>query len=156
MKTLLTVAIIALAVVGLVFGWFYIYGPCGTNVVGRSISELQNADSRYADAFQVASTSSRAEFAGSISRLQKIEQATGRIHVPACLEPAKIIFVKGMQEGIAGLTASSRQSEVAKGHLHSSTSLLKSGTSELVTISECAPFCITNRNPASPRVGKLP
>jgi len=114
MKTILTVAIIALAAVGLIFGWFYLFGPCGTKVVRQSISELQNANFKNADAFQIASSSTGTTFSGSISNLQKIEQTTSPIQVPACLEPAKAIFVRGMQEGIDGVTTSSRQRAVAK------------------------------------------
>ncbi len=147
MKTLLIIAVIALIAVGLVFGWFYFYGPCGTKVVKLSVSELDAADVAYVHAFQAASSSPALSLARPITNLQTIESTTNKIIVPACLGPAKRIYVKGMQEGIDGLIAFSRKntSLVVNGHIHSSISLLDDAATELTIISECAPFCKTNR-----------
>jgi hypothetical protein len=153
MKTLLIIAIIALITVGLIFGWFYFYGPCGTKVVKLSVLKLKEADLKYVETFQAASSSSRPSLSDLISHLQKIEWTTNRLMVPACLEPAKKIYIKGMQEGINGLIAFSRKNagSVVNKHISSSVSLLDYAATELITISKCAPFCKTNRQVAGNR-----
>jgi hypothetical protein len=150
MKTPLIVAVITLLVVGLVFGRFYFYGPCGTKVVELSVSELKEADLKYVDTFQAVSSSSRPSLSSPVGDLQKIEWTTGQLVVPACLEPARKIYIKGMQEGIDGLIAFSRKNatSVVNKHISSSMSLLDYAATELITISECAPFCKTNRQAA--------
>ena len=149
MKTLLYVALIVLIAVGIIFGWFYLYGPCGTKVAAQSISELEIADSKFVKEFQAASSLSRVSLSGPISHLQEVKQTTGQINIPACLKPAKAIYLKGMQEGIDGLSAFARKNadSVVNGHVKSSMVLLDYAAMELVTISKCTPFCKTNRDP---------
>ena len=154
MKTLLNVALIALIAVGLIFGGFYLYGPCGTKVVAQSVSEFEMADSKFVKEFEAASLLSRVSLSGPISNLQEVKRTTGQIKIPACLGPAKTIYLKGMQEGIDGLSAFSRKKadSVVNGHVNSSRLLLDYAASELITISKCTPFCKTNREPEIPEI----
>ena len=141
-----------LVVIGIVFGWYYNYGPCGTQLVKKATLELYDNTDKFFDAYKVAKSTSRIALSNPISDMQEIERNTRLIEVPACLENSKDLLATGMQNYTDGLIAFMGQADETDVNLYIATGdlYISATTNEVNYISECVPFCIMDpekRNP---------
>jgi hypothetical protein len=152
LKILIPLILLALLVLGLAFGWFYFYGPCGVQPVKEAMYLLEQTLEKFDDANALASSTSRINLAGPIGDLQSIKRETDALVVPTCLGKSKTLLVKGMQSNIdAFLAFSSQESDTQVSSLLSNAKQqFALAIQEMKTINACAPFCQSDPYDAAP------
>lgn len=143
------IGLIALVVVaGAGFGWYYFLGPCGVNKVKAAKTEFSDLISEYQDAMDVASSTPRISLSGPIGKLQDIKRKVDDIEFPACMEAAQRFTVAGMEKSIDGFISFMGQADdsVVNSSLVSAFGFFDQATTELETITDCAPFCKIDPN----------
>jgi len=146
------IAISLLIIAGIGFGWYYSYGPCGTQLVKKAALELIDSTQRFGDAHKVADSTPRIALSTPISDMQEIKRAAMQIKVPACLDNSKNWYLDGMQNYIDGYIAFMGEANDSEVNLYIATGDLyfSATANEINYISKCAPFCKTDPNKAVP------
>jgi hypothetical protein len=149
---LIIIIISLLVIAGSGFGWYYLYGPCGTQPVKQAVLELFDNTEKFNDAYKVAASTSRIALANPISDMQVIQRNTRLIEVPACLENTKNWLVAGMQNYTDGFIAFMGDADDTEVDLYFATGNLyfSATTNEMNYISACSPLCITDPNKRIP------
>jgi len=137
--------LVALLVVGAgAFGWYYLYGPCGTQQVARAGATFQPIIDDFSDAVDLANSTARGSLPDRISQLQDIKSQAGEAQVPACMNTSKTLLVKSMEATIDGFIAfmAEQDDSTVSSFFSSANNYLTDATNEMERVQACAPFCI--------------
>lgn len=143
MKKFIPIIIVLVVVVAGGFGWYYLYGPCGTVPVHRANDQLTVVIDKFAEAFDVAVSTPRISLSPQIIRLQEIQDELKAVEVPSCMAPAKSRMEKSFSTNINALVMFMGQANDSEVNNEMSTgrSQMLTANDELNAIVECAPFC---------------
>lgn len=134
--------IVPLAVIGCgaAAGWFYFYGPCGTQRVASSRRELGDVRARFDDALAVATATPLLAIGPQIEKLQAIAREAKSAAVPICAERARGLLVGYFSDGITLMLDSAHERETkVDGAL--ARAKAEQFEAEMHTVSRCAPLC---------------
>ena len=100
MKKIGLITIVLVVAIAGSFGWYYLYGPCGTVPVHRANDQLTVVIDKFTEAFDVAVSTPRISLSPQIIRLQEIQDELKAVEVPSCMAPAKSRMEKSFSTNI--------------------------------------------------------
>ena len=131
--------VVVIAVVG--FGYYYLYGPCGTIRVQQYKDQATEIMDRWVDAKLVAGSTSRIALAGPLQNLMDIKREAEDVEVPACMFEAHMKLILGMDYGVKAFLQFSSGIDDVSIDIKAGENQHREYQELSAEIKSCAPFC---------------
>ena len=143
MKKSSILVVVLLVLAGTGFAWFYVYGPCGTKSVQDAFKALDEKNTNYQDALEIARNTPLDSLAPMIAGLQERKRSAQRLQVPSCTEAARGNLLRSMEASNSAVLAifDEESSTVVDEKFGIASGYLDDYSIEADRVLSCAPFC---------------
>ena len=141
MKKNSAIAFIVLVFIVIGFGYYYLYGPCGSKRVQQFDDQVTAIMGRWYDAISVARSTSRIALAGPMQNLMEIKIDLPLWEVSINKFKAHEKLIKGMDYGVKGVLEFAAGRDDVSYELRYAGENLREYQMIITEIKSCAPFC---------------